>query len=137
MQADNAHPFEGPTSAPDAARLSTTPANAMSRDNGLPLDGASSAPNRTIAEKSDTRRSSSEGASVWDADQLQEARREKTLPARKEGVTEGQYAIPLILLGDELLEDQQGAIAASAANNLAHATAGHDELIYDQVYTLL
>jgi hypothetical protein len=109
--------------------------HAMQCNNEQPLDGTSSAPNPSIVEKSYTRRSSSEGASIiWGMDQLQEARLEKTPPGRKEGVIEGQYAIPLILQDDELLEAQQGTISASAVDTLAHTAGGHDELIYDQVF---
>jgi hypothetical protein len=112
--------------------------HAIQRDNEQPLDGTSSALNPSILEKSDTtRRSSSEGASItWGMDQLQEACLEKNPPGRKEGVIEGQYAIPLILQDDdELLEAQQGAISASAAADaLAHTAGGHDELMYYQVF---
>jgi hypothetical protein len=133
MQADNAYPPEGPEPAPDAARLSMVPTHAIPLDKEQPLDGSSSASNPTLVQKSDTLRGSSDVATVWDMDQLQEARLEMTHPTRKEHVIEGQYAIPLILQDDELLEAQQGAVSAHAVDELARTAGGHDELMHDLV----
>jgi hypothetical protein len=105
----------------------------MTHDNEPPLDGSSSAPDRTIAPKSGTRRSSSEGGSAQDRGQLQETRREESPPARKEEVIERQDVIPLILQDDDLLEAQKGAIAAAAMYDLAHTAGAHDDLVYDDV----
>jgi hypothetical protein len=80
-----------------------------------------------------TRRSSSDGGSIWGVDKLQEACLGKTPPSRKE-VIEGQDAIPLILQDDELLEAQQGTVSASATGDLARTAGGHGELIYDEVF---
>lgn len=113
------------------------PAHAIARDKEQSRDSSSSAADATIiGRKSDTGRSPHGASSVWDRDQLQEARPEKTTTGHKEGVIEGQYAIPLILQDDELLEAQQGVMSASAVDDLALTAGDHDELIYDQVFPL-
>jgi hypothetical protein len=132
MKADDVQPSEGPKPARDVTQLTMVPAHATTRDNELPLDNLSSASAAAIAQKSDTRRSPSEGGPVWKMDQLQEARREKT-PPRKEEVIEAQFSIPLILQDDELLEAQQSIVSAPTLGDLARTTGGHDELMYDQV----
>jgi len=112
------------------------PAHAIARDKQQSRDGSSSAADATIGRKSDTGRSPHGAGSVWDRDQLQEARPEKTTTGHKEGAIEGQYAIPLILSDDELLEAKQGVMSASAVDDLALTASDHDELIYDQVFPL-
>jgi hypothetical protein len=108
----------------------------MQRGNGRPLDGSSSVSIPTIVQKSDTRHGSSEVASVWNINQLQEACCEIAPPGHKEEVIEGKYAIPLILQDDELLEGQQGTISASTIDDVAHTVDCHDELMYDPVAPL-
>jgi len=132
MKADDAQSSEGPKPARDVTQLTMVPAQGMARDNELPPDGLSSASAATIAQKSDTRRSPSEGGSLRKMDQLQEACREKTPPCKEE-VIEARYSIPLILQDDELLEAQQGVISASTPDDLVHTAGSHDELMYDQV----
>jgi hypothetical protein len=70
----------------------------MPHDNDQPLDGSTSAADPSKTQKSDIRRSSSDGGFIWGVDKLQKALLEKTPPSRKEEVIEGQYALPLTVI---------------------------------------